>query len=50
MDIDIWIAGVISGALLYIKDDFESVNRSTFLQVCMMWNRVNVQVDSLRVP
>ncbi|OAE23706.1 hypothetical protein AXG93_2253s1170 [Marchantia polymorpha subsp. ruderalis] len=24
--------GVISGALLYIKDDFESVNRSTFLQ------------------
>lgn len=27
------IAGVISGALLYIRDDFEAVNESSFLQV-----------------
>lgn len=27
------IAGVISGALLYIKDDFEEVKNSNFLQV-----------------
>lgn len=27
------VAGVISGALLYIKDDFEAVNQSSFLQV-----------------
>lgn len=27
------IAGVISGALLYIKDDFEVVKESSFLQV-----------------
>lgn len=27
------IAGVISGALLYIKDDFEAVKNSSFLQV-----------------
>lgn len=29
----ILIAGVISGALLYIKDDFEAVKDSSFLQV-----------------
>lgn len=27
------VAGVISGALLYIKDDFEVVKESSFLQV-----------------
>lgn len=27
------VAGVISGALLYIKDDFVEVNQSSFLQV-----------------
>lgn len=27
------LVGVISGALLYIKDDFEVVNQSSFLQV-----------------
>lgn len=27
-------AGVISGALLYIRDEFEEVNQSSFLQVC----------------
>jgi len=26
-------AGVISGALLYIEDDFDDVQRSSFLQV-----------------
>jgi len=26
-------AGVISGALLYIRDDFKSVDRNTWLQV-----------------
>ncbi|KAH0930765.1 hypothetical protein HID58_016492 [Brassica napus] len=26
--------GVISGALLYIKDDFDVVKQSSFLQVC----------------
>lgn len=26
-------AGVISGALLYIRDEFEVVNQSSFLQV-----------------
>lgn len=30
------IAGVISGALLYIKDEFEVVNQSSFLQVSFM--------------
>jgi hypothetical protein len=29
----ILVAGVISGALLYIKDDFEVVRNSSFLQV-----------------
>lgn len=33
------IAGVISGALLYIKDDFEEVKRSSFLQVQALWCR-----------
>jgi len=28
-----FLAGVISGALLYIKDDFEEVRNSYFLQV-----------------
>jgi hypothetical protein len=27
------LSGVISGALLYIKDDFEEVRNSNFLQV-----------------
>lgn len=27
------VAGVISGALLYIRDDFEQVDQSSFLQV-----------------
>jgi len=27
------IAGVISGALLYIRDDFKEVERKTWLQV-----------------
>lgn len=29
----IFVTGVISGALLYIKDDFEEVGNSYFLQV-----------------
>lgn len=33
------IAGVISGALLYIKDDFEEVKESSFLQVQALWCR-----------
>lgn len=28
------VTGVISGALLYIRDEFEEVNQSSFLQVC----------------
>jgi len=31
--ISLWGVGVISGALLYIKEDFEAVGRNTFLQV-----------------
>jgi len=32
------LAGVISGALLYIRDDFKAVDRKTWLQVieCMI--------------
>ncbi|GFP93398.1 inositol transporter 1 [Phtheirospermum japonicum] len=32
MSSKISVGGVISGALLYIRDDFEAVNRSSFLQ------------------
>ena len=32
-------AGVISGALLYIKDDFEAVKQSSFLQVQAITDR-----------
>lgn len=28
------VTGVISGALLYIRDEFEEVDQSSFLQVC----------------
>lgn len=34
MQNDVHNAGVISGALLYIKDDFLEVKESSFLQVC----------------
>lgn len=29
------LVGVISGALLYIRDEYRSVDRSTVLQVCI---------------
>ena len=29
----LWFSGVISGALLYIRDDFSAVDRKTWLQV-----------------
>lgn len=29
-----WGVGVISGALLYIREDFDVVDRKTWLQVC----------------
>lgn len=32
-----FVSGVISGALLYIKDEFEVVNQSSFLQVIFFW-------------
>lgn len=35
--LEMLITGVISGALLYIKDDFEIVSQSSFLQVRFMW-------------
>lgn len=34
MNVIVTVAGVISGALLYIKEDFEAVDRKTWLQVC----------------
>ena len=34
--LEMLITGVISGALLYIKDDFEVVGQSSFLQVSFM--------------
>lgn len=34
------VAGVISGALLYIKDEFEVVNQSSFLQVKTIFSEV----------
>lgn len=37
--------GVISGALLYIKDDFEAVKQSSFLQVQVQPNQVKPQVS-----
>ena len=33
--ITFWCAGVISGALLYIRDDFPAVDRKVFLQVIL---------------
>ena len=33
--------GVISGALLYIRDDFDSVNKSSFLQVVSLESPLN---------
>lgn len=33
-----WKPGVISGALLYIRDDFKSVGKRTWLQVSsLLW-------------
>jgi SP family myo-inositol transporter-like MFS transporter 13 len=32
----LWCTGVISGALLYIRDDFKEVDRKTYLQVIIM--------------
>ena len=36
-EVEMLVAGVISGALLYIKDEFEAVNQSSFLQVLNFW-------------
>ena len=33
--ITFWCAGVISGALLYIRDDFKEVDQKVFLQVIL---------------
>lgn len=33
IDVKLFIAGVISGAILYIRDEFEVVDQSSFLQV-----------------
>lgn len=32
----LFVVGVISGALLYIRDDFKQVEKSTVLQVLVM--------------
>lgn len=42
-----YLEGVISGALLYIRDEFQLVNNSTFLQVTyfLLFFHVEVLVD-----
>lgn len=42
--------GVISGALLFIRDDFDSVNKSSFLQVVSCQSPLDSPFGRLLIP